>query len=164
MPTTLQFPPIHPKPEISLQNLLKKHGIIDFGHFGYWSALVRIGHKGKWARKHLSAKIDTGASISLLPLKLKTDLNLGSGIPYTLYGVVRSDECKVDVVLYQLDIELSDYLGKNLIFKNVWVALSKLEKTPILLGYKDLLQRCHITQLKDSEILTISKRKNKANK
>ena len=106
----------------------------------------------------ISAKIDTGASISLFPSKLKIDLNLGSGIPYTLYGVVRSDECKVDVELYKLNIELSDYLGQNLIFKNVWVALSKLEKTPILLGYKDLLQKCYISQLKDSEILTISKR------
>ncbi len=158
MPIILRFPPIHPDPEISLKNILKTYGITDFGHFGYWAAFVKVGYKDNWIRQHLSAKIDTGASISLFPSSLKSDLNLGKGIPYTLYGVVRTQECKIDVELYQLDLELHDYLGQKLLFNNVWIALSKLEKVPVLLGYKDLLQQCYISQFDNSEILTLSKR------
>ena len=158
MPIILQFPPDQPDPEVSLINLLESYGITDFGHFGYWSAFVKLGYKGNWARKYLSARIDTGASISLFPSSLRLDLDLGQGIPYTLYGVVRTQECKIDVELYQLDLELSDYLGQKLLFENVWVALSKREQIPVLLGYKDLLQRCYISQLDNSEILTLSKR------
>lgn len=90
---------------------------------------------------------------------MKSDLNLGQGIPYTLYGVVRTHECKIDVELHQLDLELIDHLGHKLVFKDVWVALSKLEKTPILLGYKDLLQCCYISQKPNSETLTLTIRK-----
>jgi len=60
------------------------------------------------------------------------------------------------VELHQLDLELNDYLGQKLLFKDVWIALSKLEKTPILLGYKDLLQRCCICQKANSETLTLT--------
>lgn len=158
MPITLQFPPIHPAPEISLKTILRTHGVTDFGNFGYWAAYVKVGLNGEWIRQYLSAKIDTGASISLFPISLKDDLNLGEGIPYTLYGVVRTQECKIDVELYQVDLELYDYTGQSLLFEKVWVALSKREQSPILLGYKDLLQRCMITQLRDSETLTLSKR------
>ena len=158
MPIILQFPPIHPEPEISLKNVLRTYGISDFGKFGYWSAYVKIGYEGEWIRQYLSAKIDTGASISLFPGSLKEDLNLQDGIPYTLYGVVRTKECKVEVELHQLDIELYDHTGQSLLFKKVWIALSKLEHSPILLGYKDLLQRCVVAQTSDSETLSLSKR------
>ncbi len=157
MPIILQFPPIHPEPEISLKNVLRTYGITDFGKFGYWSAYVKIGYKGDWIRQYLSAKIDTGASISLFPASLKDDLNLRNGIPYTLYGVVRTQECKIDIELHQIDLELFDYKGQSLLFKNVWVALSKREQSPLLLGYKDLLQRCVITQSSDSETLSLYK-------
>lgn len=156
MPTILEFPPIHPEPEISLKNILNAYNITKFGLFGYWAAFVKIGSKDSWIKKGLSAKIDTGASISLFPASLKSDLNLGQGIPYTLYGVIRTQECKYDVELHQLDLELNDHLGQKLVFKDVWVALSKLEKTPILLGYKDLLQRCFIAQKPNSETLTLT--------
>jgi hypothetical protein len=160
MPILLQFPPIHPDPELSLKNILRTYGITDFGSFGYWEAYLKVGYKGKWIRQILSAKIDTGASISLLPASLKRDLDLDldNGISYTLYGVVRTQECKIDVELHQLDIELHDQNNQTLLFKDVWVALSKREQSPLLLGYKDLLEHCIISQLNNSETLTLSKR------
>lgn len=60
MPTILEFPPIHPEPEISLKNVLKSYNITNFGYFGYWAAFVKVGSKDNWIRKGLSAKIDTG--------------------------------------------------------------------------------------------------------
>jgi len=84
MPTTLEFPPIHPEPEISLKTVLNSYRITNFGSFGYWAAFIKVGSKGNWIRKTLSAKIDTGASISLFPASLKSDLNLEQGIPYIL--------------------------------------------------------------------------------
>lgn len=119
---------------------------------------MRVGYQEKWNISFINAKVDTGASISLLPKYLVHNLKLKGGIPYTLYGVVRTEDCKVEVELYRINLQLMDYLGRSLVLEDVWIAFTELERTPHLLGYKDVLQRLAINQSKNSQTLELSHR------
>ena len=151
---SLRFPAVRPNPETALQNVLRSYNIENFGQFLYWPATIRVGQFGKWSRRSFSAKIDTGASISLLPGEIKEELKIAGGIPYSLYGVVRTERCKVDVELVRIDLQLLDESGNELVFDDVWVALSKSERIPSLLGVKGVLENCVLTQkAEDTDLL-----------
>ena len=160
MPTTLEFPVRRPKPEISLDKLLSQHNISSFGKFRYWDANIIVGVNSKWSNTIVRAKIDTGASISLFPEYLLEDLNIDTEkeIPYEFYGVVRKEVCKLEVKLLQIDIKIRDYKHHELDLQSVWTAFTSLEGVPVLLGYKDALERLIINQDADSGSLMIQKR------
>ena len=141
MPIILKFPIKKFTPEKSLEFILKKYNQQGFGLFGVWNAPVMVGKNDIWLNKLDNAKIDTGASISLFPEKYALELKLGPGIPYQFSGINKADECLVDVNLRKIDIKIYDSSFNELYLKEVWVAFSKLESTPILLGVKDVLEK-----------------------
>ena len=159
MPTILEFPARRPKPEIALQQLLSRSNVKDFGLFGFWDANIILGSNNKWVNTIARAKIDTGASISLFPLSLINDLNLGRGIAYELYGVVRTEACKIEVYLHKVDMRIRDHLEGKIELKSVWSAFTSMEGAPILLGYKDVLERLLICQRPQTEVLTLQLKK-----
>ncbi len=155
MPTVLKFPIKRSIPERSLSAILKKHNRDDFGYFSTWNASIMVGWEGSWLNKLDNAKIDTGASISLLPEKYAHELKLESGIPYQFYGINRTDECLVEVNLRKIDIKIYDLSFNEILLTNIWAAFSKLETTPILLGVKDVLEKMKIGYSKEDYAITM---------
>jgi len=155
MPLVLQFPMKKVSPEQSLERALKKFNEPEIGFFGIWYAQATIGKNDKWMNKLDRAKIDTGASISLFPEKYASELKLGTGTPYQFYGVNRKDDCLIDVIIRRVDLKIYDFNLQELVLRDIWIAFSKLEHAPILLGVKDILEHMRFGFLKENNTLTL---------
>lgn len=145
MPFTLKFPIKKVKPELTLSNILSNATVTNFGGFSIWYAQIVVGLKNQWIKHPTRSKIDTGASISLFPEAWATDLNLSDGIEYEFYGVYRKDDCLLPVTLRQIDLKIYDGYGTEGLLKNIWVAFTKVEEAPILLGVKDVLENMNFS-------------------
>jgi len=72
-----------------------------------------------------------------------------------MYGVVRSQECIVPLELFQVDLELVDFSNNKIELKNCWCAFSTMDNVPVLLGYKDVLERLIIQIQETNESILV---------
>ena len=87
------------------------------------------------------AIIDTGAHISVLPLSIWRLLDLEIIGSSKLRGIIPKEECEVDVSVGIVKCLLLDEEGNQTNEMKVHSLLALTDAVPILIGFKDLLDR-----------------------
>ncbi len=159
MPTKLVFPLRKVRLREEIEKKLKDAFGIGFGEVFY--PIVKVRFKGtneNWTEKLFTLIFDTGASITLLPTEMANYLGLIKFVEHEMTGVVRREECKLPVNMSRIRIRLEDDRGNVSPELEIWVAISRIEETPFLLGMRDIIDRFSITidPLKKELQLTIT--------
>jgi len=117
----------------------------DFGDSIRLRAWVKFRMRGNNWSKTVSAIIDTGAPISVLPYDLWRRLKikiLASG--YSMRGIIPREECKLPVDIGEVCCVLLDAEGNKTEEAKIYVFLAFSDLIPIVLGFKFLLERFKI--------------------
>lgn len=93
-----------------------------------------------WSKTY-NAIIDTGATITLIPLSIWQDINTEIIADHLVSGIISNEECKVPVKIAKVRIIIFDLSGNCTDELEITSYLSLLENVPLLLGFKDLLSR-----------------------
>ncbi len=95
--------------------------------------------------KTVSAIIDTGASISVLPYDLWRRLKLEiMATGYSMRGIIPREECKLPVDISEIRCVLLDREGNRTKEMNIYAFLAFSDFIPIVLGFKLLLEHLKI--------------------
>jgi len=146
LPTKLVFPLRKVRLREDIEKELKDVFGMGFGEVFY--PIVKVRFKGadeKWTEKLFTLIFDTGASITLLPAEMANYLGLIKFVDHEMTGVVRREECKLPVSMGRVRIRLEDDGGNTSPELEIWVAISRIEETPFLLGMKGIIDQFSVT-------------------
>ena len=107
---SLIFPIQHRSLGKSFETWYKGIGCKDEPGVPLVEVLLRIQqNNGTWSRL-ITALLDTGASISLLPIELSFALDIGENdwFEHNFYGVAQREECKIPAKIASIIIKLED--------------------------------------------------------
>jgi len=101
---------------------------------------VRFKTTGGWTGAE-DAIIDTGAHTSLLPLSLWQELDVKILADHYVRGLVPREECRMDVKVGWVTGIIVDERGNATPEKRFRAFLSSLDNVPLIIGFKDLLDK-----------------------
>ena len=87
------------------------------------------------------AILDTGAHTSLLPLSLWKEIDAQIVADYTVRGLVPKEECKVEVKVGWVKDMIVDRKGNATPETEFKAFLALTDKIPLIVGFKDLLEK-----------------------
>jgi len=116
--------------------------IPDYGSLLRVMAKVRFKTPSGYTKPY-DAVVDTGAPTSLLPLDIWQDIEKTILADYVVRGVSPKPECKIDVKISKIGCIVFDELG-NQKELDVFAYLALVEDVPLILGFKDLLEKFDI--------------------
>ncbi|MFX1521131.1 MAG: hypothetical protein ACFFCD_14560 [Promethearchaeota archaeon] len=90
------------------------------------------------------AIIDTGAHTSLLPLSLWQELEVRMVTNHYVRGLVPKKECTIDVKVGWVVGKLVDMQGNTTPEMKVRAFLSLTDNIPLIVGFKDLMDKCEL--------------------
>ncbi|MCS4540933.1 MAG: hypothetical protein HY929_01210 [Euryarchaeota archaeon] len=90
------------------------------------------------------AIIDTGAHTSLLPLSLWQELDVKIISDHYVRGLVPKPECKIDVKVGWVTGKIIDEHENSTPEIKFRAFLALVDNIPLIMGFKDLLERYHI--------------------
>jgi hypothetical protein len=90
------------------------------------------------------AIIDTGAHTSLLPLSLWKEIDAEIISDHYVRGLVPKPECKIDVKVGWVSDKIVDWQGNETPEIKFRAFLASVDNIPLILGFKDLLERYSI--------------------
>ena len=99
--------------------------------------------------------IDTGAIFSLLPGHLLTQYENIYTVAHTMWGIIDSEECRIDVDVGIIPVILNSESGQSSPVINITAAFAKEIKIPILLGMKGFLAEYSYAFNSQKRIFTI---------
>ena len=101
----------------------------------------------------IDAILDTGATISLLPIAYLKRLPVSPTIRHTVWGIVGDPDCRIEAELKVVDIHLKDPDGNVSPVLAVPVAFALSDDCPHLLGMKGLIENSKIcVDLKEKKV------------
>mgnify|MGYP002397160954 CR=1 FL=1 len=104
---------------------------------------VRFKTPNSWTEAEY-AILDTGAHTSLLPLSLWKELDAQIVTDYFVRGLVPKEECKIDVKVGWVKGKIVDKEGNSTPETRFRAFLALTDNIPLIVGFKDLLERYHI--------------------
>lgn len=93
---------------------------------------------GTWTRR-IYMVFDTGASISLVPQYIGSELSVQSYVPHELMGIAKRTECTIPVKISQVTMKIEDAYGNVSPEFAVWVAIADRDDVPTVLGMKGVI-------------------------
>jgi hypothetical protein len=124
---------------LSLANKLEKLGK-DRNIYRIYSELVFIKEDHSLSLP-VKGIIDTGAILSLFPMKYLDFYPSINTEDHTLWGIVDAPECHLQAKLASVNIKLIDRDGVESQALNIVAAFSLNDTIPVLIGMKDILSK-----------------------
>ena len=124
-----------------LEEKIKAKFKMSYGSFLYPIADVRfLNGNGTWHERLVRLRLDTCSSITLLTKGLCEELNLKEYVTHWVMGIVPEEICKLPVKIFKTQARIEDLKGN--ISKNfeAWIACSKRNDTPLILGIKEIFE------------------------
>ena len=98
---------------------------------------------GNWSKTY-PALVDTGAYTSVIPASRWKDFELETIANHEMRGIVTKKECFVPVIISKVKLSITDGIKETKEFEtHVFCALT--DTVPLILGFKDLLDRLKLT-------------------
>lgn len=103
---------------------------------------IRFKGKDVYGETEL-AIVDTGAPLSVIPLRMWEDALVTKLAEHTIRGIVPKEECSIPVVVGKVKCILLDEENVSREFEII-AYLALTNKVPLILGFKDLLEKSNV--------------------
>ena len=124
------------QPEV-VESVRKAYGL-DIGKGYVYSVFVSFEVIGGWADPFWMI-YDTGAAVSLLPLRFFDILGVKKYAPIKLMGI--SSEMEIRARLTRAKLRFIDMEGKKSPDIEAWVAIAERNDVPLIIGLKDIANK-----------------------
>lgn len=123
------------KPEV-VDNVRKVFGL-EMGKSYIYTVLASLKSRGFWIGP-FHMVYDTGAAISLLPLRFFNMLHLEKFVPIKLTGI--SPEMEIPARLVRATLKFMDSKGSESPEIEAWMAIAEREDVPLVIGLKSIAE------------------------
>ena len=101
---------------------------------------IQLKTKDGWTQPY-SAIIDTGAHTSVIPLSIWKELACERKGEYKMFGISKKEECSIPVDIGKITCIIIDEFGNCTKELTIYAFLAKTDKVPLIIGFKDLLEK-----------------------
>lgn len=123
--------------EKALEGKIKNNEIVRLNCF------IKFKTADGWTAE-LKAIVDTGAHTTLIPLSIWRDIEFESIMRYKIRGLANREECAIPVIIGRVRGIMVDEFGHQTRELNILSYLALSDKTPLIVGFKDLMERYDI--------------------
>ncbi|MBN2152029.1 MAG: hypothetical protein JW839_11315 [Candidatus Lokiarchaeota archaeon] len=131
-----------------------EHQRRDFGLSSKYSITIRFKGEGGWDANTYGFIFDTGAFVSYAPDTILELLGARAEFESYVRGVAPGDDCKVKVKFARIRFKMIDDKANESRELIAWFAFHAF-KSPLLLGMKDIIDRCGIVKLEKDDVITL---------
>jgi hypothetical protein len=113
---------------------------LDYGELIRLSLLIRFKTRTGWSKLY-EAIIDTGAHTSVIPKYIWEGIYVEERVEHSIQGIVAKEECNLPVKVGIIRGVLFDEILNHTKEVEFYAFCALEDKVPLILGFKDLLER-----------------------